>query len=268
MTSPLPTTAWGSHRPKGWRARALALCHAAPWRRLALWLRKPLKGRVGDWVDTETWGLRLRLAARGNLSEQRLIFLPNHLDRTEREVLAAELKDGGVFFDIGANAGVYSLWVASACGPKTRIEAFEPDPELCARLRFNLATNRLDHVHLNPMALGRTEGSIRLVSGDGNKGQNHVAQGTEGIAVEMTTLPAFLARHGLDRIDALKIDVEGHEVDVLEPLFAGAPRSAWPRLLIAEVTHDPSHRLTALLRDKGYTLSGQGRLNGIYRLPA
>ncbi len=266
-------SAWGVHAPRGWHARWLALLHSLPagagWRRVALWLRKPLKNKLPDPVDVTVWGLKLRLRPQGNLSEQRLIFMPQYLDRLERDLLARELSQGGVFFDIGANAGVYTLSVAAACGPKVRVEAFEPDPELCVRLNHNLATNHLSHVHLNQLALGRKEGTAVLVSTEGNKGENRVeAAGGSGTAVAMTTLPKFLKEKQLERIDALKIDVEGFELDVLEPLFDGVPKSAWPRLIVCELAHDPTEKLPALLARHGYHLSASSRLNGVYRLNA
>ena len=47
-------------------------------------------------VDVEVWGLKLRLHSRGNLSEQRLLLMPQHLDELERRTLARELKAGDV----------------------------------------------------------------------------------------------------------------------------------------------------------------------------
>jgi FkbM family methyltransferase len=263
-------TPWGAFALHGWRAAWVRSLHALPagkfWRRIALWLRKPVKNALGEIVDTEVWGLKLRLHVRDNLSEQRLLFMPQFLDAVERTCLASELKAGGCFLDIGANAGVYSLWVASACGKGVRVEAFEPDPELCERLHFNLATNQFSHVHLNPVALGRQEGDVHLKDGWGNKGENCIqASDSTGTAVRMTTLPTFLNRAGISRVDALKIDVEGHEADVLEPLFQQVPPSVWPRLLVCELVHDASHRLNQLLSVRGYQLIACGRLNGIYR---
>jgi FkbM family methyltransferase len=275
--SPATTAAWGAFAATGWRKSLLGLVHSLPagsaWRRLALWLRKPLKSALPDPVDIQVWGLRLRLRSQGNLSEQRLILMPQFLDRLERETLARELAGGGVFFDIGANAGVYTFAVAAACGPAVRVESFEPDPELCTRLRYNLALNQLAQVHLNQLALGRAEGTATLVAGAGNKGENRVETETggakpSGTTVAITTLPAFLLRENITKIDALKIDVEGFEVDVLEPFFAACPRTVWPRLLICEVTQDPAAKLSALLSAHGYVLSARGRLNGIYRLAA
>ena len=264
--------AWGAYLPQCWRALWLRALHALPpgnaWRRLALWLRNPLKKWLGPVVDLEVWGLKLRLHSRGNLSEQRLIFMPQFLDTAERLAIADALKDGGVFFDIGANAGIYALWVAAQHIPGTRVEAFEPDPQLCAALRFNLATNHLDSVHLHPLALGRSEGLVTLVSGSRNKGENHIesSPAATGVDVTMTTLPAFLERSAIPFITALKIDVEGHESEVLEPLFAQTPRALWPRLLICELVHDAAHRLPELLERHHYRLIARGRLNGIYQL--
>ena len=93
---------WGTFSLRGWRAGMLNLLHALPtgsaWRRIALWLRKPLKSLVGP-VDVEVWGLRLRLMPRGNLSEHRLLLMPQHLDVVEREALSEQLSGGGVFLD-------------------------------------------------------------------------------------------------------------------------------------------------------------------------
>jgi FkbM family methyltransferase len=270
MTHSASQSPWGHFVPSGWRAAWLGILHRLPegnlCRRLALWFRSPLKRTLPEIVDAEVWGLKLRLQTRGNLSEQRLLLMPQYLDAAERKVLAGELKPGSCFFDVGANIGVYSLWVAQTCGPQVRIEAFEPDPDLCGRLRFNLATNGLAHVHLNPLALGDHEGAVKLISGGGNKGENRVEATGAGATVPMTTLPSFLSRENITRIDALKIDVEGHETDVLTPLFQHCPRSVWPRLLICEVTHDDTHQLAELLAANGYTLAASGRLNGIYRL--
>ena len=263
---------WGAYAPSPPVAMWLKLLHALPsgcgWRRLALWLRKPLKSILDGWVDVMVWGLRLRLRAKGNLSEQRMILMPQFLDRTERLEIASELKNGGVFLDIGANAGAYSFWAASCAGPGTRIEAFEPDPDLCGSLLFNKNENSLSSLTIHSLALGRMEGEMSLVRGSTNRGENHVcaAGAADSVPVRMTTLPLFLRANGIEKIDALKIDIEGYECDVLEPLFLGTPRSMWPGLLICEVVHDESNYLARLIEKNGYKLAASGRLNGIYRL--
>jgi FkbM family methyltransferase len=263
---------WGEYAPSPLLGLLLKFLHALPsgrgWRRLALWLRKPLKNSIDEWIDLVVWNLKLRLRAKGNLSEQRMIFMPQYLDQLERMEIASDLANGGVFFDIGANAGAYSLWAASSGGPGTRIESFEPDPDLCASLTFNKQENSLSSITVHPLALGRHEGQMSLVRGTTNRGENHVraAGQTDAMPVKMTTLPKFISEHGIEKINSLKIDIEGYECDALEPLFLETPRSKWPNLLICEVVHDQDSGLAALLKKNGYRLTGCGRLNGIYRL--
>lgn len=264
---------WGTYAPGFFAKSWLKLLHGMPassgFRRLSLWMRKPLKIFIDGWVDVEVWGLRLRLRSRGNLSEQRLIYMPQFLDRMEREALAKELQNGGIFLDIGANAGLYSLWVASLRLKNVQVEAFEPDPELCQGLKFNLATNGLNDVRVNQLALGRQQGQMRMISGSGNKGENRVEADDlaqkEGFSVEMTTLEHFLKQHDIKRITAIKIDIEGYEVDVLEPFFSDCPQEMWPRLLICEVVHDTDCKLLQLLERSGYKLAAKERLNSIFK---
>ncbi len=264
--------AWGDRRPAGWRAGLLKLCHRLPagagWRRLALWLRKPLKSCLRGPVDIEVWDLQLRLVPQGNLSEQRLLMMPQFLDPDEREALDEELKEGGVFLDIGANAGIYSLWVASRPGQNARVEAFEPDPDLCARLQENLARNNLTNVRLHRYALGEEEGTVHLQRGSRNLGENVISTGGTGREVPMKRLNDVLRDHGIGAVRALKIDVEGHEVPVLRPYFAEVPRDSWPRLIVCELGREPvgpeDVEIGRLLLDHGYEMQKRGRLNGLF----
>ncbi len=264
---------WGAHAPnsiiRGWIALCRSLPPAPPFRRLGIWLRSPVKRMLRGPVDTRLWGLRLRLHPRGNLSEARWLFLPQFADRREREALAQRLQPGDLFVDIGANAGLYSFWVWSRFGDRVRVEAFEPDPGLCARIHFNLAVNGVGSIRLNPVALSDTEGVARLRVGTRNRGTNRIAAQTEeGVEVPLTTLAAFAAANGLARIDALKIDVEGHEAPILSHFFAHAPVSLRPRLLICETLGpdagaDPLHRA---LREAGYAPLLRGRMNTVFEL--
>jgi FkbM family methyltransferase len=263
---------WGTYAPGKLLGLWLKLLHSLPpgriWRRVALWLRKPAKCAINEWIDLTVWGLKLRLRSKGNLSEQRMILMPQFLDQIEFQTIASALANGGTFFDIGANAGAYSLWAASCAGKGTRIESFEPDPDLCASLRFNKETNALSSITIQPLALGRQTGEMSLIRGKENLGENHVrsAGAENSLPVQMTTLPRFLSDHNISKIDVLKIDIEGYECDALEPLFLEAHESKWPTLLICELVHDDNSQLATLLYNHGYKLTSRGRLNGIYRL--
>lgn len=124
-----------------------------------------------------------------------------------------------VIFDLGANVGLYSL-LAAAYNPRATVHAFEPTPELVDRLRVNLALSRLSNVVVNPQAVGATNGRIYLHYSSGsdgsNEGMNYVSSSPTDTAVEVTTLDAYCAAHGIEHIDLMKIDIEGGEFDALE----------------------------------------------------
>ena len=240
-------------------------------RRIAMWIRKPMKILLQDWIDITVWGLRLRLFPKGNLSEQRILFLPQFFDRAERLAIADSLESGGVFVDIGANIGAYSFWVASL-GSDIQIEAVEPDPELCQHMQFNLSTNRLDHVHIHPIALGSHCGTSSLKRNETNRGKTRVVKhGSDSLhEIRVQRLPDFLSNAGINKITALKIDVEGDETSILKPLLVEEHRSVWPELIICEIekpcrTPDESAPWKMLI-DVGYELQKRTRLNGIFRL--
>lgn len=238
------------------------------FRRLGLWFRHPLKYSLTGPVDTRLWSLKLRLNPRGNLSEERWLFLAQFSDLVERRLLVDVLKPGAVFFDIGANAGFYSFWVWAHFKDEVRIEAFEPDPELCDRIRFNLAANGIQSLHLHPVALSDQHGTARLQIGAKNRGTNRLQPGaSDGVSVEMLPLADFVARHGIARIDAMKIDVEGHEDKILGHFFAHAPRAVHPGLLICETLDqgpgdDP---LRNLIENAGYQPLVHGRMNTVFQ---
>ncbi|MEO0999927.1 MAG: hypothetical protein AAFW69_04900, partial [Pseudomonadota bacterium] len=76
----------------------------------------------------------------------------------------------------------------------------------------------------------------------------------------------LVAEAGFPRIDALKIDVEGADADVLCAFFATAPRALWPRLIVAETNRGETSPVVALLEGEGYVLTAQHRINAVFAL--
>jgi hypothetical protein len=71
----------------------------------------------------------------------------------------------------------------------------------------------------------------------------------------------------VSRVDAMKIDIEGFEVPVLEAFFQTAPRGMWPRLIIGEIVGEGGAPLKNLLTAQGYRLDRSTKMNGILMLP-
>jgi hypothetical protein len=83
----------------------------------------------------------------------------------------------------------------------------------------NVGLSRLDRVSVENIALSdKMDGTVEI----------------EGEAYATTTLLAALTRHAIERIDVLKIDIEGMEDKVLLPFFRDAPRFLWPRAILGE----------------------------------
>ncbi|MEX2454651.1 MAG: FkbM family methyltransferase [Rhodospirillaceae bacterium] len=121
------------------------------------------------------------------------------------------LKPDMLFGDIGANVGVISVLAAGAAGAKT--VAFEPDPANYAWLERNIALNRLqDRVHLRPVAVSDTDGTLDLTRGQGAVNRAIAGGETGGRTVACSRLDTVFGGRALD---VLKIDVEGYELPVI-----------------------------------------------------
>jgi FkbM family methyltransferase len=223
-------------------------------------------------LDVERWRLRMRLHPRDNGCEKNLLFTPQMYEPPEREELAREIARVGarpfVFVDIGANVGLFSLYVA-ATAPAARILAIEPEPGNFARLAFNLAANPGLPVTALQLALGDAEGSAEIVVNARDRGGTRLAAaGTHGRGVPVRCRPllAVVTEAGVTGIDALKIDVEGAEDRVLVPFMRDAPPALWPRLIVIEDSSaEWSTDLFALLEAKGYSVSSRSKQNVMLR---
>lgn len=135
----------------------------------------------------------------------------------ERRFFQARVRPGMVVLDVGANVGFYSLFFAGLVGPEGRVLAFEPDP-----VSFGLLAQRAAgraNLETAQVALGDREGRLTLYCSLTNRADNrvHPSHGTpvEQVEVPLTTLDTWLSSRGVERIDAVKMDVQGAEVAVL-----------------------------------------------------
>ncbi|MEO5917663.1 MAG: FkbM family methyltransferase [Luteolibacter sp.] len=262
------TSPWGTWKPRGAAAFSLKLIDLLPpsgiFRKLAFLLRKPVKNSEQAVYDREIWGLKLRLGARGNLTEQRWLTMANFHDAPERDALRGALHPGAVFLDVGANAGFYTFWALSQRHAGLRVIAVEPTEIMLERMRHNLAANNLtSSVTLFPCAVTPTPCEVVIEEHAGNVGQTAVRSEGSGRRVPGRPLLDLLMEAGVDRVDAMKIDIEGFEVPVLEAFFKTAPRTIWPRFVIGEIVGEGGEPLKNLLVSHGYRLDRCTKMNGI-----
>lgn len=141
----------------------------------------------------------------------------------ERRALARTLngKHNPIVFDVGANVGAWTLGAKAVC-PGAQIHAFEPSQS--HRTQFDASTRALSDVTLVPTALSAETGTATLYKDQDITGLASLTQrelSHKGVTMDQTetietqTLDGYVAAAGVSHIDYLKIDVEGHELDVL-----------------------------------------------------
>lgn len=129
------------------------------------------------------------------------------------ELLQRRLEPDAVVLDIGAHIGVVTALLAGLC-PKGQVYSFEPATENHAHLTINVAANGFDNVTVERAAIFDTDGEIRLEFDATYPGGSHVGDG--GATVPSLRLDTWMRATGLDRLDLVKLDVEGVELAVLE----------------------------------------------------
>jgi FkbM family methyltransferase len=265
------TAPFGTYAPTGVVRWALERTRALPdtWagRRLVFVLRRIAVAALrGAPVDIETLGARMRLHPYNNISEKKVLFTPQFFDPEELTILKSRLREGFTFIDGGSNIGAYALYVASVAGSTARILAIEPHPEIFDRLTYNIGLNPHGTVKAVACALADKPGELTLFLDPRNRGQSSVkfvGSQAKSIRVPATTLLDLIRRERLERIDAIKLDVEGAEDIILEPFFRDAPPSLHPSLLIVDGSGRQGN-LSAMLEPNGYHLIAKTRMNLLF----
>jgi FkbM family methyltransferase len=138
------------------------------------------------------------------------------------------LRRGDVFYDVGANAGFFTVLAARLVGPRGLVFAFEPLPENVESVREQVELNRLSWCEVVPFAVGAHSGQSALSYVPGRSALAHLGpRGFESeleIPVRTVTLDEFTARNPFPSL--VKIDVEGAEAEVLEGAVAAMERGA------------------------------------------
>lgn len=142
-----------------------------------------------------------------------LIYSQGLYDYNNMQFVRWVLRTGGVFFDIGANIGSYTL-VASE-QKQAEVFAFEPHPQTFQRLCDNLSLNRRHNVHAVQAALGELDGTVALTDRPGSP-LNHLVErtGTDSIPVASRRADSYCLEMGVQP-RFVKLDVEGYEYEVL-----------------------------------------------------
>jgi len=260
---------------------------AKPW---YVWRPWQLARRLqGDWIGSggrqrkmkTAWGVAITADPRTTIG--RSIQTTGVHDLAVTEALARLIRPGDTVLDVGAHIGYTVMLAAIAAGCRGRVVAWEPHPGLFRALEHNVAAMSAEHraaaVDLRNTALGSKAGTATLVGpppGSANDSMSRVvAEGPQPngeIRVRVETiddvLGMFAEESTATRIEVMKIDAEGGELDIL----AGARCALEERRIRHIVFEDhsgPSSDVMRRLRNAGYEIFALGwTLRGLRIAPA
>jgi FkbM family methyltransferase len=189
--------------------------------RLAIWRachnRKLQSPIIVPWYD----GSQINLYLGNDLSYP--TFVGGCIEPNEFAFVDSSLRPGMVFLDIGANEGFYSIFASRRVGNSGRVVAFEPSDREFERLQRNISLNKANNIQAESIALAEAPGRGKLrICEYGHEGQNTLGDFAHDVrqcgdqAVDIQRLDDYLSDHPFDRVDFIKMDVEGAEQRVLE----------------------------------------------------
>jgi FkbM family methyltransferase len=166
----------------------------------------------------------------------REVCLTGYYEPPVTRVVQRLASPGSTVVDAGANWGYFSLLAAAATGEKGRVIALEPDPRHFARLVRNVDLNRFAHITTLQVAAGARDAVVTLAGYADqaeNRGVSRIADSSavpHRFDVRSTTIDHLTA--ALARVDVVKIDVEGAEMDVLAGMRGGLATARYRSLVL------------------------------------
>ena len=246
--------------------------------------RKELEGFVSDFWDggyvyMET-GDYLYLPSMREMN----VFWKLKEPYIPEQIIEKFSRPGNTVMDIGANIGEWTLRMANKVGPEGIVFSFEPIPIINQSLSKTLRINNLSQVILSQVALDNCSGDSkftipldkdnraihgesRLGTEEGNWNVFTEVGKTKTIKVKTITLDQFIIEKSLERLDFVKIDVEGKELHVLEG--GKETFSSFTPALILEVGCEEEidrKRIADLLRSWGYGVIGVIIAHGVIEI--
>lgn len=184
------------------------------------------------------------------------------------------LRPGGVFVDVGANCGYFSMLAAGLTGASGRIFSFEPNPPVFRELADHVERNGLHgRVRAFELALSDRADSRTLFVTPRHSGlstlvtDSIVAAGHFGVAstvvVNTITFDEWREQQSIDHVDLMKIDVEGFEAEVLAGMVDSLRARRIARLVCETNWDSPAHRRLVLLGFRPTLLENVGSVSNI-----
>lgn len=171
---------------------------------LTVYVHDPKRGLLRPVLE----GQRLKWTLNENLSVDATYWL---------DVVEPLLTKDDVVFDVGTNIGAIANWFATRTH---HVHGFEPHPDNLRMTNEQIQLRKTTNITLSQLALGSEPGTLQLhvksFHGHHSLGDTSATPTVEKIDVEVDTVDRYCTANGIERIDFLKIDVEGFEEEVLK----------------------------------------------------
>jgi len=171
---------------------------------LVVYVHDPKRGLLRPVLE----GQRLKWTLNENLSVDATYWL---------DVIEPLLTKDDVVFDVGTNIGTIANWLANRTH---HVHGFEPHPDNLQLTKEQIQIRKTKNISLSQLALGSEPGTLQLYvksfHGHHSLGDTSGSPTVEKIDVKVETVDRYCTSNGIERIDFLKIDVEGFEEDVLK----------------------------------------------------
>ena len=171
---------------------------------LTVYVHDPKRGLLRPVLE----GQRLKWTLNENLSVDATYWL---------DVVEPLLTKDDVVFDIGTNIGTIANWFATRTH---HVHGFEPHPDNLRLTKEQIQLRKTTNITLSKLALGSEPGTLQLhvksFHGHHSLGDTSATPTVEKIDVEVDTVDRYCTANDIERIDFLKIDVEGFEEEVLK----------------------------------------------------
>ena len=136
----------------------------------------------------------------------------------ETELLSKWIKESDYVLDLGANIGYFTLIMSKLVGDSGKVFSFEPSMDNFEILKKNIKVNNCNNVIIENMAVGNKNGEIKLYLSD-NQSMHTLYENTistnRSVTVPIIKLDDYYNKKSINKINVIKMDVEGAELDTL-----------------------------------------------------
>ena len=216
-------------------------------------------------IDITYHNVKFRIYPHYNTIESKMFVSSRLREGKELKLISKFIKNEGVFIDIGANVGYYSL-MAAKLGAK-KIIGIEPNPIVLNRFRENIKFNDLNKkIKTFQIGVGEKRDTMELHLSNEDMGSSSIVTSSinsEKIKIKIIPLLELLKKEKVKKVDVLKIDVEGFEDRVLFPYFDKLEKKFYPRLILMEDSSqkDWEKNILEWLLTNGYNVLARTRGN-------